>query len=94
MEFIEKIKNKIESVTGLKYEDYTSNSQEICYVYSRMIFAYHCRSMKMTLKEIGRLLKRDHATVSHYMRKYSNEKDSNRYFREMANEVEKSLKSI
>jgi chromosomal replication initiation ATPase DnaA len=63
-------------------------------VYSRFIFANHLRTQGETLEEIGNRLGKDHATVCHYINKYTVEYTFNPEFRELADWFNKIKEQI
>ena len=48
-----RIQNAIHEVTGLRFNQYVTKSRKREHFFARMLFVYHCRKLKMTLK-IGR----------------------------------------
>lgn len=53
-------------------------------VYSRFIFANHLRTQGKTTEDIAAYMGKDHATVSHYINKYTVEYKFNPEFRKIA----------
>jgi hypothetical protein len=53
-------------------------------VYSRFIFTRYLRAQGKTTEDIAAYMGKDHATVSHYINKYTVEYEFNQEFRELA----------
>jgi DNA-binding transcriptional MerR regulator len=66
MNEIESVKRVVEMVMGI--DIFTKNRKRYV-VESRMVFSTILRDMGYSLKEIGRILKKDHTTIIHYERK-------------------------
>lgn len=52
--------------------------------YCRFIFAHYLREKCKNLEEIGKVLNKNHSTVSYYLQKYDEEYKYNPEFRELA----------
>lgn len=87
---IETLVSAIHEVTGLSFEQLSDKNRKQNTFYARMIFAFNCEGMSHD--SIAKLLKRDRCTISHYISKYSDEKQFNPTFRELAEKVEKKIK--
>ena len=85
---IENLKDAINEVMGLKFEDYTTKSRSQRLFYARMIVIYYCREREnMTVHEIANLINRDHTTVLHGIKTYKNEIKYNHDFREKVSRI-------
>lgn len=92
MEII-KIQDAIHEVTGLQFKEYTAKSRSRRLFYGRMLFAHHCRRLKMTLTGIAKLINRDHSSMVYVLNKYKDEFQYNAEFRKMAEKVNDLLYS-
>lgn len=88
---IEKLVSAIHEVTGLSFKRLSDKNRKQNTFYARMIFAFNCEGMSHD--SIAKLLKRDRCTISHYISKYSDEKQFNPIFRELAEQVEEEINS-
>lgn len=89
---LQKIKDAIQNVTGLRFEEYTTASRERNTFFARMIIINYCRlKEKMSLPEIARLVHRDHTTVMHCLKTYKDEVKYNFTFREIVRKVDNIL---
>lgn len=89
---LNKITAAIESVTSLKFSDYTSHSKRRDTYYARMLIAnYLKKEHGMTAISIADLLNRDHATICCALAKYDDEYAYNKQFRDMANKIKSIL---
>lgn len=89
---LQHIKDAIQDVTGLKFDEYTTSSRERSAFFARMIIINYCRSTeKMSLHEIARLVHRDHTTVMHCIKTYKDEVKYNSVFREIVRKVDKIM---
>lgn len=89
---LNKITAAIESVTSLKFCDYTSQSKRRDTYYARMLLAnYLKKEHGMTAISIADLLNRDHATICCALAKYDDEYAYNKQFRDMANKIKSIL---
>ena len=88
---VKRIQNAIHEVTGLKFSDYITKSRKRDGFYARMIFVYHCRTMKMKLIKIAKYVHRDHSSMLHLLRKYEDDFRFNGQFRELATRVNNIL---
>ncbi len=82
------IKDAIQDVTGMRFDQYIAPGKERSAFYARMILIHHCRFVqKMDLPDIARLVNRDHSTVSYSLKSYRREVDYNIAFRKMVRKV-------
>lgn len=85
------IKEAIASAMGISFVDIVGPSRKRKYVYARMIFAHLCWERGATKVAIARDIKKDHATVIYYLKKYNDDYQFTPEFREYANDVKKQL---
>lgn len=89
---IEKLKNAITEVMGLRFEDYITKSRTQKCFYARMIIINYCRDQEnMSLNDIGNIINRDHTTVMHGIKTFKNEIRFNNTFRENVVKINKIL---
>jgi len=70
---IEKAKIVVHEMTGLSYEMFNVKCRDRELVEARQLFFYFVwKYTTITLKDLGRLLKRDHATVIHSVKTWHN----------------------
>lgn len=86
-----RIQGAIEEVTGLKFEEYKTNSRKRDCFFARMLFAHLCHKNKLKQKEIAKYINRDYTTVHHYLRKYNDECKFNPSFRVIAQQIKEKL---
>lgn len=86
-EKISRIKCAVQSVTGITFQAYTQRSRKREYVFARMLFAERCLSIGMTTVAIGYMLNLDHSTIVSIKKKFQNEVDTSKYFKDMAERV-------
>lgn len=86
-----RIQNAIHEVTGMKFNEYITKSRKRDGFYSRMIFVYHCRQLKMRLTKIAKFVHRAHSSILHLLKKYEDDFKFNPAFREMAQRVNNIL---
>ena len=91
-DFVNRLEQVLERVTGVTCEQIVSRSRRQEYVYARMIFGHHLRRHGYTYLRIGSLTRRNHATAYHSVCRYEMDMAFNPAFREMAEEVEKAMK--
>lgn len=85
------IKEAIASAMGISFVDIAGPSRERKKVFARMIFAHLCWERGATKVAIARDIKKDHATVIYYLKKYNDDYRFTPEFREYANDVKKQL---
>lgn len=95
IERLEEIKDAIQEVTGLSIAEYAVSSRELKYLHPRVIFSEMVRRNAKNAPNsfIGDHLKRDSATIIHYKGLYEDRYAYNKEFRELAQGVEKLLKT-
>lgn len=84
---IETSARKVQAVTGYSLEDMKSKSREQSLVFARMLLVHDLRKKKFTVASIGKVIARNHSTVSHQLSLYKDEYDTNPLFREMADRI-------
>lgn len=86
------IDNAIYEVTGMKFNEYITQSRKRDGVFARMIFVYHCRKQyKMKLTKIAKYVHRDHSSLLHLLKKYNDDFKYNPQFRDLAIRVNNIL---
>ena len=89
---LQTIKDAIQDVTGLRYDEYTAKGRNRRGFYARMMLIYLCRMReKMDLHQIAMIVNRDHSTVAHSLKTYCDEIGYNGNFRKMAQRVNEIL---
>ena len=88
---LDTIRGAVETVTGL---DLFKKTRQVEYVQARSLFYKFARDNKQTLQNIGRYLKKDHASVMHSLRKYEQDVQYNKSFRALHNQVKEILGSL
>jgi hypothetical protein len=89
---LEKLKEAIHAVTGLKFDEYTARNRCKEFVYARMLFAHYCFVVEnIPILEIAGILKRDRATLIYALNKYNDDVKYNPKFRELVNNLKKVL---
>jgi hypothetical protein len=89
---IEKLKDAITHVMGLKFDDLITKSRTKETFFARMIIINYCRETeKMSLYEIGQIVNRDHTTVMHGIKTYRNEIKYNSGFRDIVSKIDSVL---
>lgn len=91
MNDVERIQKAIIDVTGLRLADYSTQSRCRVTLIPRCIFTKYCRDAGMTIKQIGRLTKRDHSTVIHSLDTYDDNMKYDKEFRDIARKVDAIL---
>lgn len=86
-----RIQNAIHEATGMAFEQYTTKSRKREVFYARMIFAHHCKALKMSLSKIASIINRDRSTMRYLFSKYQDEMRFNPDFRKMAQKVDELL---
>jgi len=82
------IKQVIADVMAVPFFDIVGKSRARRHVYARMIYAHYCREDGATIIEIAKELKRDHATVNYYLKKYPDEHKYTPEFRNIVTQIE------
>lgn len=91
---IHRIQDAIHEVMGLRFEEYTTRSRQMCTYFARMIFVNHCRENEnMMLPDIARIVCRDHKTMHRYINNFNDELKYNSEFREIVARINNILKS-
>lgn len=85
------IKQAIAEGMGVSFFDIIGESREQKHVFSRMIFAQLCREEGATVVRIAKEMKRNHATIIYYLRKYPDDYRCTPEFRAYANAVKAHL---
>lgn len=87
-----KIKQSIEQATGIPFDKYYSKSREREFVFCRMIFIHHCRELKITYSNIGKMLNRNHSSIIYLSNGYQDEYKFNPEFRRIADKINELIK--
>lgn len=87
---IQKIKEAIREVTGLRFSQYENPEKFPHTHFARMIYSYQCRKYDcMSLREIASELHVNYTNASKYHNKYMTEIKVNKAFNAMADKVDK-----
>jgi len=70
-EVINSILSKVLYVFNISYDELVSTDRHSSYVYARVLFTIACRKYGYSLRTIGGIIKRDHASLSHYIKLYN-----------------------
>jgi hypothetical protein len=83
------IKEAVYFITGLQFEEYTTESTKRDHFYARLIFAHQafCRA-NLNTREITKMLNRNTGNHLRYLNNYDKEFKYNKYFRCMAIKVD------
>ena len=76
---------------GVAFYDIVGESREQKHVFARMIFAKLCREEGATVVKIAKEMKRNHATIIYYLRKYPDDYQYTHEFRGYVNAVKAHL---
>lgn len=85
------IKQAISDGMGVSFYDIAGESREQKHVFARMIFAQHCREEGATVQRIAKEMKRNHATIIYYLKKYPDDYQYTPEFRAYVNAVKGRL---
>lgn len=85
------IKQAIQAVMGITFDDIRSRSRSLRIMYARQIYAHHARKGGASLTAIGNEMAHNHTSVLYYLRKYAEDYAYIKDFRQYANEVEVAL---
>ena len=88
---IMRIQNAIHEVTGLRFNQYATESRKKELFFARMIFVYHCRKLKMSMVQIAKYVNRHHSSILYFLRKYEDDFKFNYQFRQLAIKVDQIL---
>lgn len=86
-----RIKQAISEGMGVSFYDIAGESREQKHVFARMIFAQHCREEGATVIRIAKEMKRNHATIIYYLKKYPDDYRFTPEFRAYVNVVKGRL---
>lgn len=89
MKFEELLDRVCQVCGAIVVNNFRNKSNKRDYLFPRMIVAYHLRTQGWTVSDIGRVLNRDHSTISYYLKKYDDEYRLNEDFRNLADEIQK-----
>ena len=81
----------IHTATGITKAEIQSSSRKAGYVCARRIITYYLRQQGFTSRYIGKVINRDHASVSHLALSNDGEYRYNKGYREMFDAVSKLL---
>lgn len=87
----QQIKQAIAEGMGVAFYDIVGESREQKQVFARMIFAQLCREEGATVVRIAKEMKRNHATIIYYLRKYPDDYRYTPEFRAYVNAVKAHL---
>lgn len=87
----QQIKQAISDGMGVSFYDIAGESREQKHVFARMIFAQHCREEGATVQRIAKEMKRNHATIIYYLKKYPDDYQYTPEFRAYVNAVKGRL---
>jgi len=87
------IKEAIQEVSGLAFDDYRDGPRNDPGFFARMIFVMECKRAGISPQMIKSFINRKRTTILHYIAKYPDECKYNPTFREMAGMVRDKLKS-
>lgn len=87
----QRIKQAISDGMGVSFYDIAGESREQKHVFARMIFAQHCREEGATVQRIAKEMKRNHATIIYYLKKYPDDYQYTPEFRAYVNAVKGRL---
>lgn len=87
----QQIKQAIAEGMGVSFFDIVGESREQKHVFARMIFAQHCREEGATVVRIAKEMKRNHATIIYYLKKYPDDYQYTPEFRGYVNAVKGRL---
>lgn len=86
------LKDAIEAVLGIGYNELLCRSKNRRYVNARMHFVHHCISVEcMTFEEAAREIGRDDSTTRYYTRMYDQYYATDNVFREEAEKIKKFI---
>ena len=85
---LREIKDAIQYVTGLRFEDYTQKGRQKDSFFARMILINYCCTIDMSLPEIANIVRRDRTTVVHCVKIYPDELKYNSQFRDIVRKVD------
>ena len=85
------IKQAIADGLNVSFYDIVSKSREQKHVFARMIFAQHCREEGATTIRIAKEMKRSHATIIYYLKRYPDDYRYTPEFKIYADTIKKSL---
>lgn len=90
-----RIKDAIYQVTGLKFEQYTTESKKRELYFARLIFVHCCLKYEdMDPSEFSKLINRDATLMTRYTFKFDNEVRLNKQFRKLVEDVERILSKL
>lgn len=87
----QRIKQAISEGMGVSFYDIAGESRGQKHVFARMIFAQHCREEGATVQRIAKEMKRNHATIIYYLKKYPDDYRYTPEFRAYVNTVKGCL---
>ena len=78
------LKNAIKEVTGLSFDEFTTESRlRPCY-YARSIYVNYCvRNMSIDPNDLVHIVNRDRCTILRYIKTFNDELKYNKFFREI-----------
>lgn len=88
------IKQIIEDVMGVSFDDIRGRSRNRTIVYARQIYAHYARENGGSLIAIGMEMEHNHTSVLYYLRKYADDYAYTKEFRKYANDVNAELQAF
>lgn len=85
------VKAAVEEVTGLSLEEYAISSRKQHLFFARMLFAYHCHKLGMTLVDIAAQINKDHTAITYYLKRFPSELQYNNQFAAMVHQIDERL---
>lgn len=91
-EKINRIKDAVEYVTGLKFEQYTTRSKKNNLYFARIIFVHHClENNNLSIEDVATLVERDNTSIERNRKSYFYELRCNPKFRKTTERVNQLL---
>lgn len=88
------IKQIIETVMGVTFDEIRSRSRSRLIVYARQIYAYHARKTGASLTAIGNEMAHNHTSVLYYLHNYEADFYYTKEFRKYAEEVNAEIQAF
>ncbi|MCL1933564.1 MAG: DUF4406 domain-containing protein [Candidatus Azobacteroides sp.] len=85
------LKHAIFKVMMVSFYEISSRNRSRDNVYARMIYAYFCMEKGISNTDISKEIKHDCSTINYYIKKYKEDYKYNPKFREIANQIKKTL---
>lgn len=92
---VDRIINKACELWGVSYEDVAGRSREVPLPFARSMVAKTIRdAYGLSYSEIGRMLNRNHSSISYYYKMYDAEYQYNQEFRNFANVLKEMVLDV